>query len=338
MMTKRFGMLSDGTEVTACTISGAGGISLTILDYGATIQALRIPDRNGRLVDVVLGYDTIEEYVQGSAYLGATVGRVCNRIGNAAFKLNGKAYTLAKNDGTNHLHGGIRGFDRHMWRMTARDDRIICERLSPDKEEGYPGNLQVRVTFALEEPSTLRIIYDAHTDADTPVSLTNHCYVNLNGFGTVLNHHLQINSDRFCENDPFNLPTGKLLKVDITPFDFRTGKQIGTDIDAQDVQLQRAGGYDHNYCLHDRHAARLIGDQSGIVLDLETDQPGVQLYTANWLSAQTGKNGKPIDRRCAVCLETQCWPNAVNAPGFPSPILRVGVPYHSETIYRFSTL
>ena len=220
-----FGALAGGTPVTAAQLENARGTSVTVLDYGATIQSLIVPGKNSAAVDVVLGYDTVAEYEQNGWYLGATIGRVDNRIGGAAFSLNGTTYTLSKNNGANHLHGGERGFDKRMWRMEERGGSLVCGRLSPDGEEGYPGKLSVRVTFTLTEDNALRIQYDADTDRDTLVSLTNHSYFNLNGGGSILEHRLQINAERFCENDEACLPTGKLLPVEGTPFDFRTEKR-----------------------------------------------------------------------------------------------------------------
>ena len=331
----KFGTLADGRTVTAGTVTNSNGASLTVLDYGATVQTLCVPDRNGRVTDVVLGYDSIAEYQQHGDYLGATIGRVGNRIANAEFSLNGTRYLLAKNDGENHLHGGTEGFDRKLWRMAAQRDSLLCWRTSPDGEEGYPGNLQVRVCFTLTGENVLRIEYDADTDADTLVSLTNHSYFNLNGQGSVLGHRLQLFSERFCENGEGCLPTGTLLTVENTPFDFRQEKRIGAEIDADVAQLTIAGGYDHNYVLGGKKAAAVYAPESGIEMTVETDLPGMQLYTANFLSERKGKKGSMIGPRDAVCFETQLYPNAMNCYGFPSPVLRAGTHLHSETDYSF---
>ena len=233
-----FGKLPDGRSVTAAKLTNHAGASLTVLDYGATVQALCIPDRDGKPVDVVLGYDTAEEYLKNGDYLGATIGRVGNRIGKAEFSLNGKTYVLDKNDGENHLHGGKEGFDKKFWRMAAQDESLLCWRTSPDGEENYPGNLKVQVLFRLTEDNRFCITYDADTDADTLVNLTNHSYFNLSGGGSVLKHRLQLFAERFAENDGGCLPTGALLKVEGTPFDFRTEKEIGADIGAENEQLK----------------------------------------------------------------------------------------------------
>ena len=331
-----FGSLADGAAVTAARIQNAAGASVTVLDYGATVQSICVPDRNRRLVDVVLGYDSPADYATRKGYLGATVGRVANRISGAAFSLNGRTYELAKNNGENHLHGGIRGFSYYVWDMAAGDDSVVFARLSPNGEEGYPGALRVRVTFTLTPDNALRIVYDADADADTLVNLTNHSYFNLNDGGSVLDHTLQIFAGRFCENDAGCLPTGRLLDVEGTPFDFRVAKPIGRDIDADDEQLRLGGGYDHNFCLGGGRAAVVTGDRSGVVMTVDTDMPGVQLYSANGLPRQSGKGGAMMGPREAVCLETQLWPNVMNCYGFPSPVLRGGQHLRSETVYAFS--
>ncbi len=330
-----FGRTAAGEPVTAWRLENGRGMAVTVLDYGATIQALEVPDGTGGAVDVALGYDTVAEYEAGDGHLGATIGRVGNRIGGARFSLNGTEYILAKNNGENHLHGGVRGFDRYLWRAEPRGDALVCSRLSPDGEEGYPGALEVSVTFSLTEDGALRIAYDAVSDRDTLVNLTNHTYFNLNGGGSVLDHTLQVFAERFCENDGGCLPTGRLLDVAGTPFDFREPKPIGRDIGADCGQLRLAGGYDHNYVLGGRRAAVLAGEK--LVMETETDLPGMQVYTANGLSARPGKGGAVMAPRGAVCLETQLFPNGMNCWGFPSPVLRAGQPLHTETAYRFRT-
>ena len=330
-----FGTLADGRAVTAATLTNKSGASMTVLDYGAAIHSLCVPNRDGQLTDVVLGYDTVEEYVQHTEFLGATIGRVGNRIGKAEFSLNGTTYHLYKNDGENHLHGGKEGFDRKLWRMAAQGESLLCWRTSPEGEEDYPGNLQVRVCFTLTDENCLRIVYDADTDADTLVNLTNHSYFNLNGHGSVLDHSVQIFAERFTENDAGCLPTGKLLWVEGTPFDFRQEKTIGADIGADEEQLILAKGYDHNYVLCGKKAAVLYGPETGIEMTVETDLPGMQFYTGNFLPECKGKNGSVINYRYAACFETQLYPNAMNCYGFPSPVLRAGAHLHSETDYAF---
>ena len=330
-----FGKLEDGRSVTAAVLTNRSGASLTVLDYGATVQSLCVPNREGGFTDVVLGYDSAAEYGCNGAYLGATIGRVGNRIGDAEFSLNGQRYTLVKNDGANHLHGGTEGFDKKFWRMAAQGDSLLCWRTSPDGEEGYPGNLEVRVCFRLTEDNSLCIAYDADTDADTLVNLTNHSYFNLNGGGDVLGHSVQIFAERFAENGEGCLPTGRLLPVEGTPFDFQKEKSIGAEIGADDEQLRLAGGYDHNYVLCGKKAAVLYGPETGIEMTVETDLPGMQFYSGNFLTERKGKHGSTIHRRDAACFETQLYPNAMNCYGFPSPVLRAGAHLHSETRYSF---
>ena len=331
-----FGRTRAGEEVLAGRIENAAGMAVTVLDYGATIQSVCVPDGRGGRVDVALGYDTVAGYEAGDGYLGATIGRVGNRIGGARFSLNGEEYDLAKNDGENHLHGGLRGFDKYVWDMKAVPGGLACSRISPDGEEGYPGTLEVTVTFTLSEDDALAITYEARTDRDTPVNLTNHTYFNLNGGGSVLDHTLRLAAHRFCENGAGCLPTGRMLAVEGTPFDFRRPKPIGRDIGADDPQLRVGGGYDHSFDLDGGPAAVLYSAQSGLEMTVETDLPGMQVYTANFLSPRPGKGGAVMGPREAVCLETQLHPNAMNCWGFPSPVLRAGKVLVTRTCYRFA--
>ena len=334
-----FGSTRAGEDVRAYTITNAAGSCAVLLDYGATLQSLLIPDRDGRLTDVVLGYDSVAGYEDGSAFIGATIGRVGNRIGSACFSLGGKTYELAKNDGENCLHGGKKGFDRHVWQAEIIDALSVrFSRLSPDGEENFPGNLQVSVRFTLDDANSLHIVYDSVCDADTLVNLTNHSYFDLSGCGKAMEQTLWLNSERFLELGEGTLPNGKLLNVAGTPFDFRVPKPVGRDIDADDAQLRAGGGYDHNFCLGGEHAAFLESAETGIRMDTYTDLPGVQLYTGNFLGEQPGKGGRCTHSRGAVCLETQLYPNAMNCWGFPSPVLRAGQRLHSTTRYAFSVV
>lgn len=334
-----FGRTKAGDLVTAYCLNNTSGATATILDYGCTVQSLCVPNLHGALTDVVLGYDTVTEYEENSGYVGAAIGRVANRIGRGEFTLNEKTYKLARNDGKNHLHGGLKGFDKVIWNAQAQENKLILTRLSPDGEEGYPGNLAVRITYTLTDHNALQITYDADTDADTIVSLTNHSYFNLNGKGSVLRHYLQVAADQFTENDASSLPTGKLLAVAETPFDFIQPKQIGQDIDASDTQLLYGDGYDHNFIVSRmptmKKAAALYSHESGISMTLFTTQPGLQVYSSNKLTPRKGKNGSLMDRHDAICLETQAYPNAISHKHFPSPILRTPAHYHEETLYRF---
>ena len=327
-----FGTTALGETVEIWTLKNEF-LTAEVLAYGAALRRLVFGG-----MDVVLGYDTLLEYERNDGCFGATVGRVCNRIGGASFTLNGKTYPLAKNDGENHLHGGVQGFDKRIWIAESLPDGVRLRRLSPDGEEGYPGALNVSVTYRLDG-AALQIEYEAESDADTLCSLTNHSYFNLNGGGTAMEHTLTLAAETYLETSPGCLPTGRALPVAGTPFDFRTAKPVGRDIDAPAEQLQLVNGYDHHFCIEGgglRRAAVLRGDRSGITLTLDTTSPGVQLYTANWLSRRNGKGGAVYEPRCAVCLEPQFPPDAVHHPAFPQPLLRKGEVYRHCTIYTFS--
>jgi aldose 1-epimerase len=348
-----FGRTRDGRVVTGYRLENARGAAATILDYGCTVQALHVQslcarDATGALVDVVLGYDTVGEYEDNDGCAGAVIGRFANRIGGSSFTLGGSTYRLARNDGENHLHGGLKGFDKVIWHAEEQGDTLVFTRLSPDGEENYPGNLSVRVAYTLTGDNALRLVYDADTDADTVVNLTNHSYFNLNGKGSVLGHSLQVFAGAVTENDAHCLPTGRLLETAGTPFDFGEPKQIGKEINAPDIQLKNGGGYDHNFVLAGgdwsretaalTKAAALYSPESGIRMTVLTTEPGLQVYSGNGLTLRKGKNGAFFGRRDGLCLETQVWPNAMTFPHFPSPVLRKGEHYHSETVYRFDVL
>jgi aldose 1-epimerase len=333
-----FGKTADGEPVTGHHIQNAHGMKATVLDYGATLQGLAVLNRQGTYTDVVLGFDKVADYEAQDAHIGATIGRMANRIGGSQFSLGGKCYKLFANDGENHLHGGKKGFDRYLWNSESGVDYVRFSRLSPDGEEGYPGNLSVSVTYQLDDSNALHIIYDALCDEDTIVSLTNHSYFNLNGSGSVLSQELQINAERYLELGAGVLPTGKALGVENSPFDFRSFKPIGRDISADHPQLAIGGGYDHNFILSGSLAAIARSHDTGIELRCYTDLPGMQLYTANFLAECKGKNGVLMGKHGAFCLETQLYPNAMNCYGFPSPVLHTGESLHHETVYRFSTI
>ena len=333
LQTKTFGTNASGETVMAWTMTHENGMALTLLDYGATIQSLYVPDRNGVPMDVVLGYGTIAEYENNDGYLGATIGRMANRIGHGRFCLDGKTYSLALNDGENHLHGGICGFDKHIWKVYAESDSLVCTRLSPDGEEGYPGNLQVSVRFTLTDDS-LTLTYEAQTDKTTIVNLTNHSYFNLAGGGSILTHTLQLNASRFLENDAGCLTTGKVLDVAGTAFDFRIPKEIGRDLSTKDKNFS-SGGYDHNFVLSGTDAAILESQNTGIRMRVTTTLPGMQVYTANFLKPRQGKHGSRMGLYDAVCLETQLFPDGMAHYGFPSPVLHMGEVLRSKTSFRF---
>ncbi len=330
---KPFGVTKGGEAVNIYCIKN-DMLAVEIMEYGAAIRSLPV-QRGGAWTDVVLGYDTLREYEENDGYLGACVGRVGNRIGGAGFTLNGKTYTLARNDGENHLHGGVRGFDKYVWTAEELPDGVRFARVSPDGEEGYPGTLHAAVSYRLQG-NTLVIEYEASADQDTLCSLTNHSYFNLNGRGSVLGHTLQINADEFLENSPATLPTGRRLPVAGTPFDFRVPKRVGQDIGTDDIQLRNCGGYDHNFCLTGETAAVLCGDVSGITMTVRTTLPGMQLYAANFLTERRGKNGAVYMPRAALCLETQFFPNAMACEDFEKPILRARKLWRVHTALIFS--
>lgn len=335
-----FGFTRGGEEVRAYTITNDLDASCTLLDYGATVQSLLVPNRDGGLTDVVLGFDTVAEYENQGAYIGATIGRVGNRLGGARFSLNGREHVLFDNDNGNCLHGGKKGFDKYVWSAeTAGDYAVRFSRLSPDGEENFPGNLEVSVTFRLMPRSAeLRIEYSAVSDADTLFAPTNHSYFDLSGCGGAMEQELRINADRYLLLGPGTLPTGRAALVYDTPFDFTRFKPVGRDIGADDEQLRLGGGYDHNFCLSGPFAAELQSGVTGIRMQVFTDMPGVQLYTANYLGTMPGKGGREMHDRGAVCLETQLWPNAMNCWGFPSPVVRAGQAVHSSTVYSFDVI
>ena len=329
-----FGTTKHGESVS-CYAIYTPELRLNLLDYGATVQSLFVKNKNGEWIDVVLGYDTIQEYEENDGYLGACIGRVGNRIGGAKFTLNGNTYSLYKNDGENHLHGGQRGFNSYIWQAEEVENGLRFSRISRDGEEGYPGTLHVSVTYLIHG-STLTLDYQAQSDADTLCNLTNHTYFNLSGKGTVLDHLLRINAERFLENDTGCLPTGRLLSVANTPFDFRTEKEIGRDIWQDDIQLKNCGGIDHNFCLDGESAAQLYSKETGIEMTVTTTMPGLQVYSGNFLTDRAGKYGATYHKRDAICLETQYYPNAMACESFEKPILRAGYLYHHTTLFALS--
>jgi aldose 1-epimerase len=336
-----FGKLSDGTAVELFTLRNAHGLVAKITNYGATITELHVPDRNGDLGDVVLGFDNLGQYLEGHPCFGCTVGRVANRIARGRFVLDGKSYTLAINNGPNHLHGGLKGFDKVVWQAAPlKGAAVKFAYTSPDGEEGYPGALAVEVTMSLTDADELRLDYRAVTDKPTPVNLTNHSYFNLAGQGDVLAHELRLAADYYTPADAELIPTGQIAPVKGTPLDFSTPQPIGSRFS----QLRGdPTGYDNNFVLNGAGkalgwAARLYEPGSGRVMELSTTEPGVQLYTANFLDGSlTGKGGAVYRRHAAVCLEAQHYPDSVNQPKFPSIILRPGQTYLQTTVHKFTT-
>ena len=337
MISKRaFGTLADGTPVSCWTLINENGLRAEVLDYGVIIQSLIVPDKNGNQVDVVLGYDTVEEYLSNDGYLGATIGRFANRIKGAAFELNGKTYKLYANNGENHLHGGKRGFDAYVWSSRQEGETVVFSRVSPNGEEGYPGNLSIAVTVGWEGNS-LTIRYEAETDQDTIVNFTNHSYFNLNGAGNgnVNGHMMQINADSYTINGTDCIPTGEIVPVDGSAMDFRTAKRIGQDAENDEPCVKYFNGYDSNFVISGHPVATTVGDETGITMITDTDQPGVQLYTANALTDRKGKGGKEYGFRSAFCLETQHYPDGIHHPQWPTCILRKGEKLQSFTSYLF---
>jgi len=340
-----FGALPDGTPVTLFTLAGAGGLTAAITDLGGAVVSLRTPDAAGRAADVVLGFDGLDGYLaRNNPYFGCIVGRYGNRIARGRFALGGREHELACNDGSHHLHGGVRGFDKAVWAarpgVTADGPALELRHLSRDGDEGYPGNLSVAVTYTLLA-GALRIDYEATTDRPTHLNLTNHSYFDLDGGGSILDHELAIHASRFTVVGPGLIPTGELRGVAGTPFDFRAPARVGDRIDLADPQLALAGGYDHNWVV-DRAGpglvpcARLRGPRSGRVMEVLTTEPGVQVYAGNFLDGSLrGKGGRAYPRRAGLCLETQHFPDSPNRPEFPSTVLRPGERYRSTTIYRF---
>ena len=338
-----------GDEVVRIyTLRNVHGIEARIMTYGASIVSLKAPDRNGHLDNIVLGFDTLEPYVVGVPYYGATVGRYANRIGNARFLLDGKTYSLNANNGPNSLHGGLRGFDKRVWQADAdaAHHSLKLTYVSAAGEEGFPGQLTARVTYRLREDDTLSIEYTATTTAPTPVNLANHSYFNLSGNPTqsILGHTLRINAERFTPVDATLIPTGELRPVAGTPFDFRTDTVIGSRIDTDDAQLHIGHGYDHNWVLNAargkalRFAARLADAASGRVLEVLTTQPGLQFYSGNFMDGKPAGQGSVYNYRTGLCLETQYFPDSPNVPAFPNSILRPGETYEQKTVLHFLTL
>ncbi len=346
ILTNIYGFTPDGIAVTEYTLTNIHDLEMKVINYGCTITSLKVPDRNGTLGDIVLGYDTLEGYLQSDAYFGCVVGRFANRIANGRFSLDGKEYTLAANLPPHHLHGGVKNFSKVVWtaeEMIGEDSiGIKFTHVSPDGDEGYPGNLQLEVKYILRDDNTLSFEYHALTDQATIVNLTQHSYFNLNeSKDHILDHQLMINADLFLPADETMIPTGEKWKVEATPFDFRNAKAVGRDIDSDDNQLIIGHGYDHCFVIRDdgdalRHAATLEDMQSGRRMEVYTTEPGVQLYTANFLrSAMPGKYNFALVPRSGLCLETQHFPDSPNHPGFPSVVLRPGEKYYSKTMLTF---
>jgi aldose 1-epimerase len=343
---KNFQSTIDGKQTNLFFLKN-GNMQVAITNYGARVVSIVVPDKNGNATDVNVGYDNIDDYTKGGdTYFGAIVGRYGNRIAKGKFKLDGNEYTLATNNGANSLHGGNKGFSREVWDAQQQNDSTLqLTYVSKDGEEGYPGTLTSKITYTVLSNNKLKIDYEASTDKSTVLNLTNHCYFNLNGqgSGTILDHDVMINADTYTPVDSTLIPTGKIETVKGTPFDFTTAKTIGERVnDTTNQQLKFGHGYDHNFVLNTKgnitqKAAEVTGEQSGIVMDVYTLQPGLQFYTGNFMNgSHTLKQGKKDDYRTAFCMETQHYPDSPNQPNFPSTELKPGEKYQSTTIYAFS--
>ena len=345
-----FGTLSDGREVNAFVLRNARGMSVQILDLGGVIASIKVPDSSGNFADVTTGFDYPQPYLDGAGYMGAIVGRYANRISGGKFSIDGIDYSLAKNNGDNAIHGGLVGFDKKIWDVELlvglHDAKLKLSTFSPDGEEGYPGRVEVSVIYTLNDQNQLTIDYSATSDKATIINLTNHAYFNLDGHqaGSILEHEVMLNANHFTPIDESSIPTGVILDVAGTPLDFRQRKAIGLDIESEDRQMTFGSGYDHNFVINHSEpgsvslAAEVYSPNSGRVMKVYTDQPGVQFYTGNFLNGTlVGKEGAVYGRRSAFCLETQHFPDSPNKPMFPSTILQPGDQFASRTIFEFLT-
>ncbi len=335
-----------GRSIEQLTLTNANGVEVRAITYGGIITSLKTPDRGGAMGDVVLGFDSLDGYLGDHPYFGAIIGRYGNRIGKGRFSIDQQEYRLATNNGPNHLHGGIKGFDKQIWKAEilppmAGQSAVAFGYTSPDGEEGYPGELLVEVTYTLNDRNELIVDYLARSSKPTHVNLTQHSYFNLSGSGDILGHELMINADRFTPVDATLIPTGELAPVEGTPFDFRKATAIGARIDAPHPQITVGPGYDHNWVLNRsgdglQHAARVVEPKSGRTLDVSTTEPGMQFYAGNFLDGKLiGKGGQSYGRRSGFCLETQHFPDSPNKAGFPTTLLKPGQEYKSRTVFTF---
>lgn len=337
-----YGRLPDGTPIEKFTLSN-GWMEVDLITYGATLTATRVPDQKGNIANVTLALPSLEAYLGRNYYLGALCGRYANRIAGARFSLDGREYTLAANNGPNSLHGGAQGFNRKVWQATQIEDGVELSRLSPDGEEGYPGNLQAMVRYILASENELWIEYRASTDQATVVNLTNHAYFNLAGRGNILGHQLELLAEHYTPVDQTQIPTGELAPVAGTPFDFLVPHAIGERIQEPHPQLLIGKGYDHNFVLSEpgamKLAARVLEPVSGRVMETLTTEPGIQFYSGNFMTGEImGERGEPLNQHGGFCLETQHFPDSPNQPQFPSTVLRPGEEYRSVSVYRFGNV
>ena len=345
---RAYGKLADQTPINQVTLTNSNGVSVDVINYGGIITRIETPDSNGNMGNIVLGMDNLEDYTNATTYFGAIIGRFGNRIANGKFSLNGTDYQLATNDGANHLHGGVQGFDKKVWTMapfsTENSAGVTLKLISPDGDQGYPGTLTTQVTYTLTNKNTLDMQFVAETDKPTIINMTQHSYFNLAGKGDILDHQMQINSNAITPVDSGLIPTGELMQVAGTPFDFRNSKAIGKDINIDDEQLKLGKGYDHNFVLKNKpnhdliEAANVYEPSSGRTLTVYTEEPAVQFYSGNFLDGSSKQASGLVHKlRSGFCLEPQHFPDAPNQPRFPSTTLLPGEVYSTRIVYEFGT-
>ncbi|MCR5691345.1 MAG: galactose mutarotase [Eubacterium sp.] len=340
--TQAFGTTKNGEAVTKYTITNAKNMSISAIDFGACLVNVNVPDKNGNLADVVLGYDDVAGYEDNGVFFGAFIGRNGNRIGGAKFELGGQTYEVEKNEGENNLHGGTPGYHKVMYKAETTDNSVTFSRVSPDLEQGFPGNLDIRMTYTLTDDNELKITYETKTDKDTICNLTNHSYFNLagEGSGNIEGHEVCLKASGITEVTDDLIPNGKIMDVTGTPMDFRTKKLTGQDIDKDFPALKQGAGYDHNYCIDKEtegmeKIGEVIDPASGRTMEMYTDLPGVQFYSGNYINGVKGKNGHVYGKRAGFCFETQFYPNCMNIPEFQNCVLKAGQSFTSTTIYKF---
>lgn len=341
--TKSFGVTTDGTEVNLYTITNSKGFAAGVTDFGAILVNLFVPDKTGKTVDVVLGYDSVKQYQENGSFFGATIGPSANRVDNAAFTIDGVTYQLAANDGTNNLHSDyFLGYHKRIWNAKPQDNSVVFTLEDADGTMGFPGNKKVQVTYTVTEDNELKIEYNATSDKKTLINMTNHSYFNLAGHnaGNIEGHRLYINAFHYTPVFERLIPTGDYKPVVGTPFDFRRMKPVGQDINADDIQLKYGQGYDHNFIIEGyngniQKVAAVEEPTTGRKMDVYTDQPGIQFYAGNCIAPQAGKEGTTYGKRSGLCLETQCFPDAINQSHFPDTVYGPDRPYKTTTIYKF---
>ena len=342
METRSFGTTREGAAVTLYTITNKNGLSVSAIDYGANIVSLMVPDKNGVVEDIVLGFDDVAGYEVNGCFFGAFIGRHGNRIGQAKFELNGKTYELEKNDGANNLHGGTPGYHQVMYQASTTDNSVTFTRVSPDMEQGYPGNLEISLTYTLTDDNELKLDYVTKSDEDTLCNLTNHSYFNLKGHkgGEITNHIVTIKANGFTGTSDDLIPDGSIVDVTDTPMDFRKPRRVADDIDSDYAPIVLAGGYDHNFVLDKpegsfEKVAEVTEETSGRTMEVYTDLPGMQLYSGNFIEKENGKEGQIYTKRTGICFETQYFPNSINVPEFTPCVLKAGDTFRSTTVYKF---